>query len=68
MHKRGRSVSRSRQIIFSKIMEIASELIRALEDGRPTSEIIKSVHHQIPELARVYHQLSHLHSEKEGDS
>ena len=66
MREEGKAVSQSQAIIWHKIFEIGEELIRALEDGRTTSEITNSVHFQLRELARVYHQLSHLHSEKEG--
>ena len=68
MNEEGRSVSKSPEIIFYKIRTISAELIRALEDGRTLSELTEVVHRQTRELARVFHQLNHLHTGKEGEN
>ena len=69
MSEEGKSASQSQTIIWDKIFEIGTELIREWDNGViKTSELLEVVHHQIRELARVYHQLRHLHSEKEGDN
>jgi hypothetical protein len=68
MTEKGKAVFTPLPTICSNIREICSELIRALEDGRTTSELTEVVHCQTRELARIFHQLSHLHSEKEGDN
>jgi hypothetical protein len=67
MREEGKAVSQSQAIIWHKIFEIGAELIRAYDDHLlTTSELLEVVHFQLRELARAYHQLSHLHSEKEG--
>ena len=69
MHEKSRSVSQSPATIHNKIFQIGAELVREIDGGLlTTSELAEVVHHQIRELAQVYHQLSHLHSEKEGDN
>ena len=69
MSKEGKAASQSQAIIWDKIFEIGTELIREWDNGvLTTSELLEVVHHQTRELARVYHQLHHLHSKKEDDS
>jgi len=69
MSEEGKSASQSKAIIWDKIFEIGTELIREWDNGvLTTSELLELVHQQIRELARVYHQLRHLHSKKEDDS
>ncbi|BBO72612.1 hypothetical protein DSCW_00290 [Desulfosarcina widdelii] len=66
--EKGKSVSYPPGLIWDKIEEIGSELIREFDNGvLTTSELAEVVHRQTRELAQVYHQLSRLQSEKEGD-
>lgn len=68
MSERGKSVSYPTGLIWDKIEEIGSELLREFDNGVLTApELAEVVHRQTRELARVYHQLNHLHSSKEGD-
>jgi hypothetical protein len=54
--------------IVSKIRDIIVELERALEnDGLTTPQLIKLIHGQTLQLARIFHRLSHLHSGKGGN-
>jgi hypothetical protein len=69
MSEEGKAASQSKAIIWDKIFEVGTELIREWDNGvLTTPELLEVVHHQIRELARVYHQFSQLHSRKEGDN
>ena len=69
MNEEGKAVFTSPPKIKSKIRKIQSVLAQAEEDGSLTnSQLIKIVHRQTRELARIFHQLSHLHSRKEDKS
>jgi hypothetical protein len=62
------AVSAAQEKILNKIKVISEDLIQAIEnDGLTPPQMIKFVHRQTCELARIYHQLCHLHSEKEGN-
>ena len=68
MNKYGKSVSYPTALIWHEIGKIGSVLIREFDDGVITApEIADVVHRQIIGLARVYHQLRLLNSEKEGN-
>ena len=68
MSEKGKSVPYPTGLIWDKIEEIGSELLREFDDGVLTApELAAVVHRQVRELARVYHQLSRLQSGKEGD-
>ena len=67
MNRKGKASPRPPKEIICKIRELIAEAAEALEnDSLTTSQLIKYVHHQTRELARIHHQLCNLHSEKEG--
>lgn len=69
MNEEGKAVFTSPPKIKSKIRKIQSALAQAEEDGSlTTSQLIEIVHRQTRELARIFHQLIHLHSKKEDKS
>lgn len=68
MKRKGKALPRPPKEIIFKIRELIEEAAEALENDSLTApQLIKFVHLQTRELARIHHQLCHLHSEKEGD-
>jgi len=69
MKEEGKEVFTPPPKIHKKIRAIRSDLEQAEEVGVLTApQLIELLHRQTRELARVYHQLSHLHSGKEGNN
>jgi hypothetical protein len=68
MSRKGKASTRPPKEIISKIRELIAESEQALEnDGLTAPQLIKLVHLQTRELARIHHQLCNLHSGKEGN-
>lgn len=67
MNRKGSASPHPPKEIVCKIRDIIAELENALEnDGLTTPQLSKLIHGQTVELARIFHQLSHLHSGKGG--
>lgn len=68
MNEEGEALFTPQPKIHNKIRIISSALAQVEEFGNLTTpQLIELLHWQIRELARICHQLSHLHSEKGGD-
>lgn len=68
MNRKGSVSPHPPKEIVSKIRDVLAELEKALEnDGLTTPQLIKLIHGQTFGLARIFHQLSHLHSGKGGN-
>ena len=68
MSRKGKASPRPPKEIISKIRELIAEFEQALEnDGLTAPQLIKLVYLQTRELARIHHQLCHLHSGKGGN-
>jgi hypothetical protein len=67
MNRKGSVSPHPPKEIVCKIRDIIAELEKALEnDGLTTLQLIKLIHGQTVGLARIFHQLIHLHSVKGG--
>ena len=68
MKRKGKALPRPPEESVRKVRDVIAELEESLEnDGLTTPQLIKLVHLQTRELARIHHQLCNLHSEKEGN-
>jgi hypothetical protein len=68
MIEKSTAVPAANEKILNKIKAISEDLEQAIEyDGLTPPQLIEFVHRQTLELARIYHQLCHLHPGKEGN-